>query len=87
MKDEKATYSNPLLKLCHWKYATESILVKSYKKYFELFVVKTVRDITNNLLKLTKVFFTTANASVYSIASQCSGDLKVCEIFASTKNC
>ena len=57
IKDEKIIYSNSSIKLCkERKYAIELIPVKSYKKGLIFLVVKTVEDITNNLLKLAKVF-------------------------------
>ena len=51
------------------KYATEIIPVKNYKKGLKYLEVKTVKDITNHLLKLEKVLFTVAHASVYSNVS------------------
>ena len=57
--------------------------MKSYNKGLKFFEVKTVKDITNHLLKLEKVFFTVANA-FYSSGSQYSGSIKVYKTFAST---
>ena len=63
------------------KYATELIPAKSYKKGLKCLEVKTVKDIKNHLLKLEKMFFTVAKASVYSNDSQYSGASKVCKKF------
>ena len=56
IKDKKVTYSNSSLKL--WKerkYAISIILAKKYKKGLTFLVAKTVKDITNHLLKLAKL--------------------------------
>ena len=56
IKDKKLTYSNSSFKL--WKerkYAISLIIVKKYKALIFL-VVKTVKDATNHLLKLAKLF-------------------------------
>ena len=55
--------------------------MKSYKEGLKCLKVKTVKDITNHLLKLEKMLFTVANVSVYSDASQYFGASKVCEKF------
>ena len=57
IKEKKGTYSNSSFNL--WKekkYAIELIPVKFYRKGFIFFVAKTVKDITNHLLMLAKVF-------------------------------
>ena len=51
------------------KYGTEWIPVKSYKKGLKFLEVKAVKDITDHLLKLEKVFFTVANACLFQCFS------------------
>ena len=70
IKDKQITYSISWLK--QWKerkYGTEWILVKSCNNDLEFLEVKTVKGITNNLLKLGKVFFTVANACLFQCFS------------------
>ena len=84
-KYKEPSCPNSSLKL--WKerrYATELISVKSYKKGLKFLEVKTVKDITNHLQKLEKVFFIVANASVYCNAFQYTGAIKICKKFACT---
>ena len=57
IKEKKVTYSNSSLKL--WKerkYTISIILVKKYEKGLIFLVAKRVKDITNHLPKLAKLF-------------------------------
>ena len=70
IKDKQVTYSN--LSLKQWKerkYGTEWIPAKSYNKDLKFLEVKTVKDVTNHLLKLEKVSFTVANACLFQCFS------------------
>ena len=77
IKNEKVIYSNSSPKL--WidrKYAINLIPVKSYKKGFVFLWTMTLKDITNQSLKLVKVFSQISfkvNTLLYSNASQYSG--------------
>ena len=58
IKDKQVTYSN--LSLKQWKerkYGTEWIPMKIFNKGLKFLDVKTVKDITNHLLRLEKLFF------------------------------
>ena len=88
IKGKKVTYSNSSLKL--WKerkYAIELITVKNYNNGLVFLMAKTLTNISNHSLKLAIVFSKwpipfEANTSLYSNASQYSGDIKACKKFA-----
>ena len=69
------------------KCAIELIPVKSYTKGLVFLVAKTIKDITNNFIKLAKVFSQQSirlkgNILLYSNESKYSGPIKACKKFA-----
>ena len=69
------------------EYAIELIPIKSYKKGLMFLLAKTIKDIINHLIaQASKGVFTKINVSIYSDASQYSGDIKACKKLVSPIN-
>ena len=71
------------------KYIIDLIPVKNYLQYLAFLVSKKLEDITNNSLKLEKMFLqypipVKANSSLYSNASQYFGLIIACKKLASS---